>query len=69
MQPSPAPNSGTVLGVNPGRTAPAPARLFAPLRQTIESINQTFKGQLDLERHRGRTPAGVIIRCRPGSSR
>jgi hypothetical protein len=32
------------------------------LRQTIESINQTFKGQLDLERHGGRTPAGVIIR-------
>ena len=32
------------------------------LRQTIESINQTFKGQLDLERHGGRTPAGVIAR-------
>ncbi|GAA4205930.1 hypothetical protein GCM10023074_45720 [Microbispora amethystogenes] len=30
------------------------------MRQTIESINQTFKGQLDLERHGGRTPAGVI---------
>jgi hypothetical protein len=38
------------------------ARLFTPLRQTIESINQTFKGQLDLERHGGRTPAGVIVR-------
>lgn len=38
------------------------ARLFRPLRQTIESINQTFKGQLDLERHGGRTPAGVIVR-------
>jgi hypothetical protein len=38
------------------------AHLFKPLRQTIESINQTFKGQLDLERHGGRTPAGVIIR-------
>jgi hypothetical protein len=35
---------------------------FKPLRQTIESINQTFKAQLDLERHGGRTPAGVIIR-------
>jgi hypothetical protein len=32
------------------------------LRQTIESINQTFKGQLDLERHGGRTPAGVMVR-------
>jgi hypothetical protein len=38
------------------------ARLFKPLRQTIESINQTFKDQLDLERHGGRTPAGVTVR-------
>ncbi|MEV4067201.1 IS982 family transposase [Nonomuraea dietziae] len=38
------------------------AHLFKPLRQTIESINQTLKGQLDLERHGGRTPAGVTIR-------
>jgi hypothetical protein len=36
--------------------------LFTPLRQTIEPINQTFKGQLDLERHGGRTPAGVMVR-------
>ena len=34
------------------------ARFFKPLRQVIESINQTFKGQLDLERHGGHTPAG-----------
>jgi Transposase DDE domain len=38
------------------------APLFKPLRQTIESINQTFKGQLDLERHGGHTPAGVMVR-------
>ena len=38
------------------------ARLFKPLRQTIESINQTFKGGLDLERHGGRTPTGVMAR-------
>jgi hypothetical protein len=38
------------------------ARFFKPLRQVIESVNQTFKAQLDLERHGGRTPAGVIIR-------
>jgi hypothetical protein len=30
--------------------------------QLIESINETFKGQLDLERHHGRTPGGVIVR-------
>jgi hypothetical protein len=45
-----------------GEPERAGARLFKPLRQTIESINQTFKGQLDLERHGARTPAGVIIR-------
>jgi len=35
---------------------------FKPLRQVIESINDTLKGQLDLEAHGGRTPAGVWIR-------
>jgi len=38
------------------------ARFFKPLRQVIESINDTFKGQLDLERHGGHTPAGVAVR-------
>jgi hypothetical protein len=37
-------------------------QFFRPLRQVIESINGTLKGQLDLERHGGRTPAGVIAR-------
>jgi hypothetical protein len=37
-------------------------RFFKPLRQVIESINQTFKAQLDLERHGGHTPAGVMVR-------
>ena len=36
--------------------------LLRPLRQVIESVNWTFKGQLDLERHGGRTPEGVIAR-------
>jgi hypothetical protein len=36
--------------------------LFKPLRQVIESVNETLKGQLDLEQHRGRTPRGVIAR-------
>jgi Transposase DDE domain len=43
----------------PGRPG---TRFFKPLRQVIESVNQTFKGQLDLERHGGRTPAGVTVR-------
>ncbi|GAA3462002.1 IS982 family transposase [Saccharothrix longispora] len=38
------------------------AALFKPLRQVIESINQTLKAQLDLERHGGRTKPGVIAR-------
>jgi len=38
------------------------ARFFKPLRQVIESINDTFKGQLDLERHGGHTAAGVWVR-------
>jgi hypothetical protein len=45
-----------------GEPQPAAAHLFRPLRQVIESINQTFKAQLDLERHGGRTPAGVTVR-------
>jgi Transposase DDE domain len=32
------------------------------MRQWIESVHATLKGQLDLERHGGRTPAGVIAR-------
>jgi hypothetical protein len=38
------------------------ARFFKPLRQIIESINDTLKGQLNLEQHGGRTIAGVLIR-------
>jgi hypothetical protein len=45
-----------------GEPERAGAHLFKPLRQTIESINQTLKGQLDLERHGGRSPAGVTVR-------
>jgi len=37
-------------------------QFFKPLRQIIESVNDTFNGQLDLERHGGHTPAGVITR-------
>lgn len=31
--------------------------LLKPIRQLIESVNDTLKGQLDLERHGARTPA------------
>jgi len=39
-------------------------RFFKPLRQTVESIFDTFKGQLDLEHHGGRTTDGVCARPR-----
>jgi Transposase DDE domain len=45
-----------------GEPRRAGARLFKPLRQLIESVNDTFKGQLDLERHGGHTPGGVWVR-------
>jgi hypothetical protein len=38
------------------------SQFFRPLRQVIESVNQTFKGQPDLERHGGRTVDGVTAR-------
>jgi len=38
------------------------ARFFKPLRQIIESINDTLKGQLDLEQHGARTITGVLTR-------
>ncbi len=45
-----------------GEPEPPGRQFFKPLRQIIESVNDTFKGQLDLERHGGHTPAGVITR-------
>jgi hypothetical protein len=45
-----------------GETEPRGARFFKPLRQIIESINDTLKGQLHLEHHGGRTIAGVLVR-------
>ena len=48
--------------VRKGEAQRAGQELFRPLRQVIESVNWTFKGQLDLERHGGRTPEGIIAR-------
>nr|WP_236003384.1 hypothetical protein [Nonomuraea antri] len=47
--------------LRPARTGEAEragTHLFKPLRQIIESVNQTFKGRLDLERHGSRTQPG-----------
>jgi hypothetical protein len=45
-----------------GEATRAGTQFFKPLRQVIESINDTLKGQLDLEQHGGHTPAGVWVR-------
>ena len=45
-----------------GESQRADQRFFRPLRQAIESIFDTGKGQLDLERHGGHTPTGVLVR-------
>ena len=37
-------------------------RYLKAFRQIIESVNETLKGQLDLERHGGRTKPGVCAR-------
>ncbi|HEV8528778.1 MAG TPA: IS982 family transposase [Actinomycetes bacterium] len=51
--------------IRPARKGEQPRpgqRFLKPLRQIIESVNDTFKGQLDLERHGGKTPTGVCAR-------
>jgi len=45
-----------------GEPERAGSALFKPLRQVIESINDTLKGQLNLEHHGGHTIAGVTVR-------
>ena len=43
--------------------APRPGQaLLAPIRQLIESVYDTLKGQLDLELHGGRSLTGVTTR-------
>ena len=58
-------NDGGVELLRPARKgeAPGPGRQFLkPLRQRIESVFDTLKGQLGLEQHGGRTVAGVVSR-------
>jgi len=45
-----------------GERARPGARFFQPLRQTVESIFDTFKDQLSLEGHGGHTITGVVVR-------
>jgi hypothetical protein len=45
-----------------GEKPQAGSRFFKPLRQIIESVNDTLKGQLDLELPGGRTPTGICTR-------
>ena len=53
----------TLIRPTMAKEAPRPgASILRPLRQIIESTNDTLKGQLDLERHGGRTKIGVVTR-------
>jgi hypothetical protein len=58
-----AADQAKVLLARPGRKD-EPRRFgnLGGIRQWIESVSDTLKGQLDLERHGGRTPAGVFAR-------
>ena len=48
--------------VRKGEAPRAGKELLRPLRQVIESVNQTLKAQLELEGHGGRTEQGIIVR-------
>jgi hypothetical protein len=48
--------------VRKGEAPRAGQQFFKPLRQVIESVNQTLKAQLDLEGHGGRTEGGILVR-------
>jgi hypothetical protein len=48
--------------VRKGEAPRAGQQLLKPLRQVIESVNQTLKAQLELEGHGGRTEEGIITR-------
>ena len=53
----------TILRPSYRNLAPRPGEhLLKPIRQLIESVNDTLKGQLDLELHGGRTIEGVGAR-------
>ena len=58
-------NEANITVIRPAyrNEAPRPGRsLLRAVRQGVESVNDTLKDQLDLERHGGRTPAGVAAR-------
>nr|WP_235735667.1 transposase [Nocardioides alcanivorans] len=45
-----------------GEKRRAGREFFKPLRQVIESVNAALKTQLGIQRHRGKTTAGVCTR-------
>ena len=56
-------NGATLIRPSVGKEPARPGQRFLkPFRQIIESINQTLKAQLDLERHATRSFAGITAR-------
>ena len=63
MKPTSPTAGSTVLRSTRKGDKPRPGtEFFKPLRQIFESVNDTLKGQLDIERHGGRSIAGVCAR-------
>ncbi|MFC5673671.1 IS982 family transposase [Streptomyces incanus] len=60
---SPSEQGITLLWPSMKREAARPGEpMLKKVRQLIESVNDTLKGQLDLEQHGGRTCEGVAVR-------
>jgi hypothetical protein len=57
-----ADQAGVLLARPDRRDEPRRFGNLAGMRQWIESVHDTLKGQLGLEGHGGRTPAGVFVR-------
>ncbi len=53
---------GLLRPVRKGEARRSGQQFLKPLRQVIESVNWTLKGQLDLEQHGGRTAEGITVR-------
>jgi hypothetical protein len=54
--------------IRPSCRTPHPGEpLLNSIRQLVESVNDTLKGQLNLEQHDGRTIEGVGVRIANGS--
>ena len=57
-----SPTAAPACSARKGEPSRPGSQFFKPLRQAIESVNDTSRVQLDLERHCRHTPADVLVR-------